>query len=359
MDRQLLPRVLLALLSVLSLFAVILSLQHNGSGGASRPKAIGAPAYGFAGYTDRATVTQISARWRVPYVDAKNNIGDASTWIAAQSIDGHFIQLGTTEDAGFASAPTFQIFWSDPVVHFHPQPLGIVAAGDLISYSMTKTSAGWTLRFDDRTTSKHHQLTVDYGQTASFNEGQWIQEDPTLSNFNVHLPYPSMSLVTFSHLRLNDQVPKLSYQYAQVMSTSNGVYLIPSKVEDDHFTFHHAQGATLQYLRDALPLNATLYPFDRAADDNVTPSAFTKRQLLYAIGAFVSGLKIQHWPAATQRDIAGIETTMKSFQKLVQRWPVAPAALPAQDYSELQIVGESNHVFTLDIHARLGLPPPD
>jgi hypothetical protein len=153
-------------------------------------------------------------------------------------------------------------------------------------------------------------------------------------------------------------VPQLSYQYAQVMSTSNGIYLIPSKVKDDHFTFHRAKGATRQYLRDALPLNVALYPFDRDAQDNVTPSHTIKIELAIAISQFVTELKIQRWPTATRADIAGIESTMKSFQKLVERWPVAPAALPAQDYGELQSAGASNRVYVLDLHARLGLPPP-
>jgi hypothetical protein len=360
MDRQLIPRAILALLTVLSLFAVIVSLHTNGSSGQStRPKAFGAPSFGFAGYSDVATVEQISARWRVPFLDTKSTLGSASTWIAAQSFDGHFIQLGTTEDSGFGAPSIFRVFWSDPVVQFHPQSLGTVAAGNLITYSMTKTSAGWTLRFDDRTTSMSNQVTIPYGGTTLFNEGEWIQEDPTYSNFNVHVPYPNMSLVTFSHLKLNQQVPQLSYQYAQVMSTSNGIFLIPSKVQHDHFTFHHAKGVALQYLRDALPLNSALYPFDTDAQNNVTPSSLTKRELVFALGAFVSDLKSQRWPKATHSDIAGIVTGMKSFKKLVQRWPVAPAKLPPQDYSELQNLGASNRVFTLDIHARLGLPPRD
>jgi hypothetical protein len=135
MDRQLLPRVLLAVLTALSLYAAIVSLHTNGSGGPShRPKAFGAPSYGFAGYTELANVNQISAHWRVPFIVLGPNpvVGGASTWIAAQSVDGHFIQLGAAENVvGYAH--TFNVFWSDPVVHFHPQSLGVVAPGNMIA----------------------------------------------------------------------------------------------------------------------------------------------------------------------------------------------------------------------------------
>jgi hypothetical protein len=223
---------------------------------------------------------------------------------------------------------------------------------------MTKVSTGWILRFDDRTTSKSDQVTIHYGTTASFDEGQWFQEDPTSAG-GEHLPYPQMSLVTFSRLKLNRRIPNLSFQYAQVMSSSNGVFLIPSKVRHDHFTFHHAKGATRQYLRDALSLNAAVYPFDNDAQDNVTPTALTKGELVLAIGQNILSLKSQRWPEATRSDIAGIVTKLKSFRELVRRWPVAPATLPSQDYDQLLDLGATDRVFTLDIHTRLGLPPPD
>ena len=218
-------------------------------GNAIGPKAFGSPSFGFAGYTHSPRTK--SARGGGYRSSRRLDFGAASTWVAAESSDGHFIQLGTTENVT-GRTQSFNVFWSDPVVHFEPQSIGVVAAGDVISYSMTKTSSGWVLRFRDRTTSQSRRVTVPYGQTTSFDEGQWIQEDPTFSNFSEHLPYPQMSLVTFSHLKLNGRIPTLRFTYAQAMSTSNGVSLIPSKVRHNSFTFHHAKGDALQYLRDAL-----------------------------------------------------------------------------------------------------------
>jgi hypothetical protein len=356
MDRHLLPRVMLALLTVLSLCAVVISLHTNGSG--HRPKAYGAPSYGFAGYSDLATVNQISARWRVPFIASQPYFAAASTWIAAQSNDQHFIQLGTTENVtGFSRS--FNVFWSDPVVHFEPQSLGVVAPGNLVTFSMVKIGTGWKLRFDDRTTSKSNQVTIHYGRTTTFNEGEWIQEDPTTPDVNVHYPYPHMSLVTFSRLQLDQQAPQLSFQYAQVMSSSNGVFLIPSKVRHNQFTFHRAKGATRQYLQDALLLSTAIFPFDNDAQDNVSPSSSTVDGLLSALRTNISELKTQPWPKATRSDIAGIVTNLTRLRRLVRQWPVAPATLAPQYYNELRGIDTSDETFVLDIHARLGIPPRD
>jgi hypothetical protein len=357
MERQLLPRVLLALLAVLSLYAAIVSLHTNGSGG-HRPKAFGAPSFGFAGYNDLSNVTQISARWRVPFLASTRQIGAASTWIAAESGRGAFIQLGTTENV-VDLTKTLRVFWSDPVVHFEPQTLATVKAGDLISYSMTKSSAGWTLRFRDRTSSQSGHVTIHYGATTSFNDGEWIQEDPTTGDFDVHLPYPKMSLVTFSHLRLNEQVPQLNFKYATVLSSSNGVYLIPTSVRHNRFTFHHAKGATLQYLQDALPLATALYPFDNDAQDNVTPSRFIVQDLESNIRVFASDLKTQRWPKATRPDIAGFVTYLNGLDNLVHTWPVASAVPAPQYYAELLSLGKSVNHFSVDLAAQLGIPPPE
>ncbi len=347
---------LLAWLGVLSLLAVVVSLHTNGSG--QRQKAFGAPSYGFAGYTAVTTVNQISARWRVPFITSTPIFGAASTWIAAQSNDGHFIQLGTTENV-VGLDRTFNVFWSDPVVHFEPQSLGLVAAGNLISYSMTKTGDGWSLRFDDRTTSKSRHVVIRYGQTTTFNEGEWIQEDPTFANFSAHLDYPDMSLVTISRLELNRQRPHLSYQYAQAMSSSNGVFLIPSKVHRNSFTFHHAKGAALQYLRDVLPLNTAMYPFSFDAQDNVAPSRLTVHELLNSIHVFIATVKAQRWPKATRPDVSGIVTNLEGLKSLIARWPVAPSKVGPQLFGELQNSRAAGEQYVLDIHSRLGLPPRD
>lgn len=354
MDRRLLPRALLAALAFLSVVAVLTSLHGNGH----RPRAFGAPSYGFAGYTQPATVSQISARWRVPFFAPNAYFGAASTWVAAESSDGHFIQLGTTENVT-GRTQSFNVFWSDPVVHFEPQSIGVVAAGNMISYSMTKTSSGWVLRFRDRTTSQSRRVSVRYGQTTSFNEGQWIQEDPTFSNFSEHLPYPPMSLVTFSHLKLNGRIPTLRFTYAQAMSTSNGVFLIPSKVRHNSFTFHHAKGDALQYLRDALPFNTAMYPFSQDVQDNVAPTAFTVQDVKNNIGQFIGNLASQHWPKGTRTDIAGIIANVRQLRTLVAHWPVAPASVGAELYGEFQDSRAAGDPYILDLHARLGIPPRD
>jgi hypothetical protein len=360
MECHRIPRTLVALLAVLSLFAIKVSLDshHARASGHPRPKAFGAPSFGFAGYSDYVTTSQISARWRVTRIAANSNQGNASTWIAAESPDGHFIQIGTTEDF---QGPTdvYNVFWSDPVVHFAPQYLGSVGAGDVISYSMTKSSTGWVLQFNDRTTAKHKAVTIHYGAATSFNLGQWIQEDPTLSSFDVHLPYPHMSLTTFTQLQINRGVPHLHFDDSQAMSSPNGVTLIPSKVRNDQFTFRHARGAAQQYLQDDVSLVTAEYPFDNDAQDNVTPTSLVEQVLQNALSNFVANLRAQSWPKATHSDIAGIVANKVRLEKLVQLWPVAPAKLPTQFYDKLSRLNDDLGLYTYDLHARLGLPPPD
>jgi hypothetical protein len=360
MERHLIPRVLVALLAVLSLFAAKVSLDshHARASAHGRPKAFGSPSFGFAGYTDYVTTTQVSAQWRVPRIAANSNQGNASTWIAAESPDGHFIQIGTTEDF---QGPTdlYNVFWSDPVVHFSPQYLGHVEAGNVISYSMTKSSTGWVLQFNDRTTSTHKAVTIHYGATTSFNLGQWIQEDPTLGSFDVHLPYPTMSFTTFTQLQIDRRVPHLHFDDAQAMSSPNGVTLIPSTVRSNQFTFHHASGAAQQYLQDDVSLATAEYPFDNDAQDNVTPTSLVEQVLQNALSNFVSNLRAQSWPKGTHSDIAGIVANKLRLEKLVQQWPVAPSKLPSQYYTKLSGLSDDLGLYTYDLHARLGLPPPD
>jgi hypothetical protein len=360
MERNQIPRMLVVVLAVLSLFAIKVSLDshHTRASTHPRPKAFGAPSFGFAGYTDYVTTSQISAQWRVPRIAANSNQGNASTWIAVESPDGHFLQIGTTEDF---EGPTdeYNVFWSDPVVHFSPQYLGHVGAGNVISYSMTKSGTGWVLKFSDQTTSKHKSVTVHYGATTSFNLGQWIQEDPTLGSFNVHLPYPNMSLTTFTHLRINRGVPHLYFNDAGALTSPNGVTLIPSKVRNNQFTFHHAGGAAQQYLQDEVSLATAEYPFDNDAQDNVTPTSLVEQVLQNALTNFVSNLRAQSWPKGTHSDIAGIVANKQRLEKLVHQWPVAPSKLPPQYYNRLSGLNDDLGRFTYDLHARLGLPPPD
>ena len=214
-------------LTAVALGATILAVvsPNPSSGGGSTHGAAPvyiAPLTGFGGYRliEDDDVSQISGQWQVPAITAKSPAGHASTWIGAQGFggDASFIQVGVTEDSFGSGQSLYEEFWSDPAVSYHPQSLGEVSAGDLISFSMQHQNQGWSLSVDDRTTKSAVTKLIHYGIGGSFTTGEWIQEDPTdTAAAAVDLPYPETSTVTFQQLSINGRPPELDLADGQTL----------------------------------------------------------------------------------------------------------------------------------------------
>jgi hypothetical protein len=214
---------------------------------------------GFAGYTSVAKVREIAATWTVPTIDPRSAPGYASTWVGAADSNRNFIQIGTLEnmvgepDAGL---PIYRAFWSDAAVEYHPQDLGFVEAGDVVHAEMVQHADGWELRITDTTHALRHDWNSHYGGDSTFTLPQWYQEDPSVSSAARDLPYPTMSSVALSDLKLNDHAPALLDADAHTIVSPNGVVLVPTRIADNSFRVVRANPMQAQYLLDVGPPNA-------------------------------------------------------------------------------------------------------
>lgn len=363
MPRRFVPLLTLAIVGVLTLAAIIVSVNTDVARVVVAPhpphrssNPYGAPEYGFGGYSSERQTTEIGAQWRVPRISPKSPEGNATTWIAVQNDLRQFIQLGTFENDN-SGVPQYEIFWSDVTVSFHPQQLLEVNAGDLITFQMVQLPSGWRLTFDDVTKQAHESMIIPYARGAVFTSAQWIQEDPTIGGLSTHLPYPMMEAPTFSHLTLNGQPPQLRRDDGQVLSTANGVFLVPTKYVHDQFTFTDATGATRQYLQDVFAFNAALYALQIDIFLNHSPSRAVVRHLESTLATLQTKLATQAWPADLRSSVEGEAGAVAAYAKLFRHFSVAPKPVSAEEFQQLQDIPIHYDAVINELRFKLGLPP--
>jgi hypothetical protein len=361
MSRRLLPFFFLAVLAVLTLAAITLSVKtdraaHITAPHPSRVNPYGAASYGFGGYTVNQLTTEIGAQWHVPAIDPRSGNGAATTWIAVEDFQRQFIQLGTNENKNDGTA-VYSIFWSDVAVSFHPQQLLEVAPGDLIKFKMVQVPRGWRLSFDDLTNNTPETITVPYGQGSSFFTAQWIQEDPTFNGLATHLPYPTVAAPTISDMTIDHKSPKLSSDESQVLSTINGVNLIPSKPTHNRFTFNDATGPARQYLNDVFAFNVALYPFQVDLFYNRSPSKSVMQQLLSTLTAVKTDFATQTWPVSTRPAVRDDVREVELYLKMYRAFSVAPAPLNMMELNRLGSLNRKDEPIANSLRRELGLPP--
>jgi hypothetical protein len=331
-------------------------------GHAAAPRHI-APLTGFAGYHWLGDVSQISAEWQVPVIAATTSVGHASTWIGAQNADGGppFIQVGVTEDKFGPAATDYEAFWSDTAASFHPQPLGAVKPGDLISASMVRQSHGWSVTVDDKTSTVSMTKLIAYGVGGSFTAGEWTQEDPTdSSEASVDLPYPEMSTVAFQRLRVDGRPPVLDLADGQTLIAADGIILVPSAVSDDGFVLAEPTGVAAQYLRDAATLDAATAKYSVELASWGTTALATRTLDVQALSAAyrtnASDLAAQQWPAAARPDISVLAGQLRRVVGDLQVWTTAGLETDGTAFATLR----SDQVIAPvadRVRADLGLPP--
>lgn len=324
-----------------------------------------APLTGFGGYRliEDDDVSQISGQWQVPAITAKSPAGHASTWIGAQGFggDASFIQVGVTEDSFGAGQSLYEEFWSDPAVSYHPQSLGEVSAGDLISFSMQRQNQGWSLSVDDRTTKSAVTKLIPYGVGGSFTTGEWIQEDPTdTAAAAVDLPYPETSTVTFQQLSINGRPPELDLADGQTLSASDGIILVPSAVHQDSFSLAAPTGVAAQYLQDAAGLDAALSVYSvELASWNAKPLATRSVEVGKLSAAYASNadeLQEQTWPPAAAPDAARLARQFRQVENDLQLWKAAGLRKAGSVYETL-LSDQDIAPLADQLRAALDLPP--
>jgi hypothetical protein len=322
-----------------------------------------APLTGFAGYHWLGDVQQISAQWRVPAITASSPVGHASTWIGAQGNgqNSPFIQVGVTEDKFGPGDSVYELFWSDTAASFHPQPLGPVGPGDLLSVSMTRQSGGWSLAVDDRTDNTPVTKLVGYGVGASFMAAEWIQEDPTdSSEAAVDLPYPQTSTVSFQRVVVNGEPPTLDRDDGQVLIAADGTILVPGPVRQDAFVLGPPTGAAARYLHAAAGLDAAVsaYNVEISSWDSI-PMATRLLDVQHLSAAFqtnATALAAQQWPPASSADVSLLIDRLHRLVSDLQAWTAAGLETQGNAYQTFSSDQEIGPLAD-NVRADLGLPP--
>ncbi len=200
------------------------------------------------GYLWSGDVTSVSASWMVPRLTKHEPRGIASTWIGAES-PGRFIQIGVNEgrdapntdaDLRFLVAglkqPLLYGFWSDTAHSFHPVPLPRVKAGDIVSVSLQLLDGRWYLKFSDPRRAVEVKLSTSDEATGPVDDAEWLQEDvKTTYGANRLLPYPTLSPVTFTELKVNGVTPVASQLLYRRRPVRSAKTLVASPIHNDAF----------------------------------------------------------------------------------------------------------------------------
>jgi hypothetical protein len=366
--RRCLPWLLVAVLGALAAGAAALGAVQGGPLATPKPPgaATQAPVTGFGGYVTVARTTEIAARWRVPTITAGSPPGHASTWIGVSTADSaHFIQVGTLEDKDrlFPAGPatlTYSAFWSDTDLTFHPHDLGTVHPGDEVSALMVQTPGGWRLEFRDPASHLSVVLPTAYGAGKVFSVPQWLQEDPSHGPPPIHnVPYPDMSDVHFSTVRLDRKVPDLTFGEAQALATTSGVFLVPSHFVDDGFTMAPADAAQSDYLRGALRYDDALRNLQLA----LSPThAYGSRSaalgaLARTVAAFDADLSSERWPPAAVQPVKQLESGGARMAEFLYTWLSGGASPSATRLRTFLRDAAQDHLLADAVRAALGLPP--
>jgi hypothetical protein len=321
------------------------------------------PYTGFGGYHTLATVSSISARWKVPAISQHSKQGDAATWIGAQNGRSNvFIQVGILENASKYGPDSYEAFWSDTAKGFRPQLWGPLSAGDQISVGMVRSQKGWTVTFEDKAAKISDAKQIDYGMGKVFNVGEWIQEDPAPGDITaVDLSYPNVANAVIDRVRINGHAPNLSRSDGQVLIAKGGIIRVPTKFQSDSFSFKKPTGVQDQYLTDASNFDVGVNQFDAEYARWGTTSTAGKK---HAVQAYVEALKTnakvftsQSWPTRAAVDIAKLSENIGQYESDMHNWLVAGAKNSGSAYRQLIQSQAVHHTLVDAIRKSLDLPP--
>jgi hypothetical protein len=154
---------------------------------------------------------------------------------------------------------------------------------------------------------------------------------------------------------VDNRAPTLTAIGRQILSTENGVFLIPTKVRDNSFTFTHATGYARQYLLDVYPLNAAMDPLQQSVYSGLGPAQNVEATALSAINRFESMLRAQSWPSNVAAQVRTLDTYNVKLANAVRSLPRAPALVtPTQSDAFFRTVDQL-HDLGVAVRTRVGL----
>ena len=273
-------------------------------------------------------------------------------------------QVGTLAIEGTPGSKSV-VFWSDTVVHFEPQFLGFVPAGDLVKATMTLGGKGWEVAVDDLTSSLLFHLTVTGEPSQGFNRAQWFQEDPS-SGAGPSIgraPYLTTSSITFTHVEANGSQPRTDFADTRWMGLMGPYALRPTPIEHQSFGIREVRiGKTaLQYLDDTAPFNNLLTTFNQRLNGwgpTTTTQSFrlAAAPLLGALRTQEKAIARQSWPPQIKALLGQFEgANSVIIGGLVALSQLSPTGLPA--WRDRNAVDQQRaHQIVLRLHGDLGVP---
>ncbi|MGO9198898.1 MAG: G1 family glutamic endopeptidase [Acidimicrobiales bacterium] len=216
------------MITVAAVTGLILQGISSFGRGASQPQ-LGS----FAGYAWFGQVTQVSASWTVPVMQAEAGTTGASTWIGVQGPQQReFFQIGTTEGT-FDGQSSYEAFWSDPARGFHPQFLMFVEPNDEIHAIISESRSSWSASITDVTTSAAESAPTAPSDFLTLSQAEWLQEDPKLPSGPS--PYPDIAPTNVSRLEVDGGPPVPAQLVPQWMALPHGQKVVPGPVVHDSF----------------------------------------------------------------------------------------------------------------------------
>ncbi|MFI5035118.1 MAG: hypothetical protein ACHQFZ_02810 [Acidimicrobiales bacterium] len=343
---------------------LLATADHASASNASASQVVSyaAPQLGFGGYNWFGTVHEIGASWQVPAISPNSRSGDAATWVGAQNNAGEFIQIGTEEDRGLYSSPSYDAFWSDAVLQFVPQYLGTVKPGDTVKMSMVQKGYGWTIRVADRRSSLYVTRAIDYGFEDKFTLAEWVQENPSsYSNGLPTIPYPAIADTTFHKLVVNGIDPHLTLADGLVLITSSGKFRVPTVESNDSFSLIPPTKAQDRYLTDLSPSDGEAVVF---GNELAHWSEFSASQRSSDISQFVATIKMTSttlagfsWPPSSSSALTKYVAECKLEVRMLDEWNVGRRSSGGSSFSKWLSTEIDRQNLAYKVSASLDLPP--
>lgn len=286
------------------------------------------PLFGpFAGYTWHGRVRQVSAVLVVPQLTGCADNGIAGTWIGAQgplnprTQVGSFFQVGVNEECDPTTVDGYYAFWSSTTEHFRPRRLFDLNPGDVVRLSMHRNGGRWLISVNDRSMDERQSVAVQLSPHTRLSAATWHQEDVSNLATNNAFPYPTMTPVRFSDLRVDDRRPPAAALTTIWMSAGRAFYG-PSPLHRGAFaiTRIHPSADALHYGRIALQQDLATYLFDAelASWTPATGSRTIKAQatrFARVTQTDVRRLRSYRWPArvrAPMRRLVAADETLRN-----------------------------------------------
>jgi hypothetical protein len=314
--------------------AVVLALCLAGCGSTSTraPDVQFGP---FAGYLWGGDVRQVGAVVAVPTIDDLTRPGFAGTWIGAEGSSdprtqrAAFFQVGVNEVGGaeftLSGDSHYYAFWSSTALGFHPRRLFEVQPGDPVQLSIRVAHNRLVLYARDRHTGVHRTVHVALDAADVFNVAVWHQEDVTDGRTGTPFPYPALSRVRFSALRVDGRKPRVDELTLSWMSTASAIYG-PAPSGSDGFSVGqiHPSHAALEYERLAVPQDLASYLFDAQLLSWSSSTSSSKiragcRRYAHVLAVNISQLQRYRWPASARDDIERLIRSSREQIALLRR----------------------------------------